>query len=91
MKSDPSRIRQILFNLIGNAFKFTEKGGVLVFITQRPLNDDALELRFAVTDTGVGIAPEAGSRLFTKFGQADASVSRRYGGTGLALAISSNP
>ena len=63
LRSDPSRIRQILFNLLGNSFKFTESGSVSVEVTQRLLVDDALELRFAVSDTGIGIAPEARSRM----------------------------
>ena len=87
LKTDPSRIRQILFNLIGNAAKFTEQGGVTLAISQRRLTDEDLELRFAVSDTGIGIAPEAQSRLFTKFSQADGSMTRKYGGTGLGLAI----
>ena len=87
LKTDPTRVRQILFNLIGNAAKFTEEGGVTLAVSQRHLADDKLELRFAVTDTGIGIAPEARSRLFTKFSQADGSMTRKYGGTGLGLAI----
>ncbi|NQU71644.1 MAG: response regulator [Rhodospirillales bacterium] len=88
LKSDPTRIRQILFNLISNAAKFTERGGVTVSVFQTAREDEELELRFDVTDTGVGIAPEMRSRLFTKFTQADNSVTRKYGGTGLGLAIS---
>ncbi len=87
LKTDPTRIRQILFNLIGNAAKFTKQGGVDLDISQRHLTDDELELRFAVTDTGIGVSPEAQSRLFTKFSQADGSVTRKYGGTGLGLVI----
>ena len=87
LKTDLTRIRQILFNLIGNAAKFTEEGNVTLAISQRDLTDDELELCFAVTDTGIGIAPEARSQLFTKFSQADGSVTRKYGGTGLGLAI----
>ncbi len=87
LRSDPTRIRQILFNLIGNAAKFTQQGSVILDISQRDLTDDELELRFAVTDTGIGIAPDARSRLFTKFSQADGSVTRKYGGSGLGLAI----
>ena len=88
IKSDPNRIRQILFNLIGNALKFTEAGGVKVDVSQKTIGQDKLELCFAVTDTGIGLTPEAQSKLFNKFAQADSSVSRKYGGTGLGLAIS---
>ncbi len=87
LKTDPTRIRQVLFNLISNAVTFTEEGGVTLAISQHHLTDEELELRFAVTDTGIGIAPEAQSRLFTKFSQADGSVTRKYGGTGLGLVI----
>lgn len=87
LKTDPTRIRQILFNLIGNAAKFTEEGSVTVKVSQRRLEDDEFELRLAVTDTGIGIAPDGQSRLFTKFSQADESMTRKYGGTGLGLAI----
>ena len=87
LKSDPTRIRQILFNLISNASKFTEHGGISIEISKRHADDDRLELRFAVTDTGMGITPEARSRLFNKFSQADGSTTRKFGGTGLGLAI----
>ena len=87
LSSDPTRIRQILFNLVGNAAKFTDQGKIAVDVSQRALKDGELELRFAVTDTGIGIEPDAQSRLFSKFTQADKSVTRRFGGTGLGLAI----
>ena len=87
LRSDPTRIRQVLFNLLGNAAKFTEQGSVTLDISQRDLADGKLELRLAVTDTGIGIAPDARSRLFSKFSQADGSVTRKYGGSGLGLAI----
>ena len=77
----------LLFNLIGNAAKFTEQGGVTLDISQRHLIDDQLELRFALADTGIGIEPDAQSRLFTKFSQADGSMTRKYGDTGLGLVI----
>jgi CheY-like chemotaxis protein len=87
LSSDPTRIRQILFNLVGNAAKFTDQGKIAVDVSQRALKDGELELRFAVTDTGIGIEPDAQSRLFSKFTQANNSVTRRFGGTGLGLAI----
>jgi signal transduction histidine kinase/ActR/RegA family two-component response regulator len=85
---DPSRLRQVLFNLIGNALKFTEQGGVAVDVTHRLLADERVELTIAVRDTGIGIAPDAMPKLFDRFMQADSTTSRRYGGTGLGLAIS---
>jgi PAS domain S-box-containing protein len=87
LTGDPGRLRQILFNLVGNAIKFTDRGSVTVNATARPLADGKAELRIEVVDTGIGIAPEARARLFERFSQADSSTSRKYGGTGLGLAI----
>jgi CheY-like chemotaxis protein len=88
---DPTRLRQVLVNLVGNAFKFTESGTVTVRVERRPADQvDAAGrnmIRFSVEDTGIGIAPDALPRLFKKFEQADATTTRRYGGTGLGLAI----
>jgi CheY-like chemotaxis protein len=88
---DPTRLRQILVNLVGNAFKFTESGTVTVRVERRPEDQhDGLGrnmVRFSVQDTGIGIAADALPRLFQKFEQADATTTRRYGGTGLGLAI----
>lgn len=85
---DPTRLRQILVNLVSNAVKFTDKGEVLVFVTSSPREGSAHELHFEVKDTGIGISEEHMSRLFRSFSQIDASTSRKYGGTGLGLAIS---
>lgn len=82
---DAARLRQILLNLAGNAIKFTSKGGVAIFV--EPGIWDG-EIAFRVQDTGIGIAPEAASRIFREFEQADSSTTRKYGGTGLGLAIS---
>lgn len=87
VRSDPGRLRQVLFNLVGNAAKFTEEGSVSVKVSQRSLEEEELELRFSVTDTGVGIRPERQASLFDKFTQADSSITRKYGGTGLGLSI----
>ena len=82
-RGDPVRIRQILYNLISNAVKFTDTGEVTASISRI---DDGI--RIVVADTGIGMAPEALSKLFAKFSQADASTTRRFGGTGLGLSIS---
>jgi len=84
---DPGRIRQVLLNLISNAIKFTDQGGVSVRVCCTGGDHSRARMRIEVEDTGIGIAPEATGRIFEKFTQADASTSRRFGGTGLGLAI----
>jgi PAS domain S-box-containing protein len=81
---DPARMKQIMLNLLGNGVKFTDKGTVGIRAWRDPATD---EVRVRIEDTGIGIAPERQARLFTKFGQADSSYSRRHTGTGLGLAI----
>jgi signal transduction histidine kinase len=87
LQGDPTRLRHVLLNLVGNAVKFTERGAVVVRVRVAPDTGEAEMLRVAVTDTGSGIAPEARATLFDAFTQADASMARQYGGTGLGLAI----
>ncbi len=91
-RGDPTRLRQILLNLLNNAIKFTENGGVSVQVTVKLgglQTGDAhiVPLRFEVADTGMGMAESVRERLFQKFSQADSSMTRRFGGTGLGLAI----
>jgi two-component system, sensor histidine kinase and response regulator len=88
LRGDSHRIRQVLLNLVGNAIKFTDRGEVVLTIMQPQHADDRVTLRFLVTDTGIGIPPEAQQRIFTPFTQADGSTTRKYGGSGLGLAVS---
>jgi CheY-like chemotaxis protein len=84
---DPSRFRQILLNLIGNAVKFTQTGEIVVCVSAEPAVDGRVLIRIEVKDTGIGISAAAMPNLFTAFSQADSSTMRRFGGTGLGLAI----
>jgi signal transduction histidine kinase len=89
MRSDATRVRQILFNLLSNASKFTEQGTVQLDVQREHPDADGREIiRFAVTDTGIGMTPEQLGRVFDAFVQAEATTTSRYGGTGLGLAIS---
>jgi two-component system sensor histidine kinase/response regulator len=85
---DPTRLRQILVNLIGNAIKFTEKGEVFIQIKSQKVKNNNAEILFSITDTGIGMTPEQVETIFDAFTQADSSTTRKYGGTGLGLAIS---
>ncbi len=95
---DPVRLRQVIINLVGNALKFTEIGEINITVSNNspnvlkecPLPEDELELLFAVTDTGIGIPEEKQLAIFESFSQADASTTRKFGGTGLGLTISKN-
>jgi PAS domain S-box-containing protein len=88
IQSDPTRLRQILVNLVGNAIKFTENGEVNIRVCLADRNSAEPKLQCEVIDTGIGIRPEQLERLFQPFQQADASTTRKFGGTGLGLAIS---
>lgn len=90
VKGDPTRLRQVLLNLTGNAIKFTDSGQVTITaeLIKDKLEEKQYEIYFGVTDSGIGISQEAQKNLFNPFSQADSSISRKFGGTGLGLAIS---
>ena len=88
IKSDPLRIQQIITNLIGNAIKFTEKGHIKISITSKKKDQNHLQIRFEVEDSGIGISEDHFGRVFQKFSQVDESFTRKFGGTGLGLVIS---
>jgi len=85
---DPTRVRQILINLVGNAIKFTKEGHVSVKAERLASDTPKVAIRFAVSDTGIGIAPDKHKKIFEAFSQADTSTTREFGGTGLGLSIS---
>ncbi|BFH65286.1 response regulator [Paenibacillus azoreducens] len=84
---DMARLRQVLINLIANAIKFTHEGGVYLMVSLKGRTEDAIDIEFAVQDTGIGISVDKIDRLFKPFSQLDSSMTRKYGGTGLGLAI----
>jgi signal transduction histidine kinase/CheY-like chemotaxis protein len=86
---DPVRLQQVLINLVGNAVKFTESGGVALEVSCGPASDGEVQLQFMVRDSGIGIPKDKQKTIFEAFAQADSSVARRFGGTGLGLTISS--
>ena len=89
LSGDPSRLRQIVLNLAGNAIKFTESGEVVLYVDPESHDENTVELHFRVVDTGIGIPAEKQALLFQAFTQADTSISRKFGGSGLGLAICS--
>ncbi|HLK04599.1 MAG TPA: PAS domain S-box protein [Candidatus Acidoferrum sp.] len=88
LKGDPTRLRQVLINLAGNAIKFTKQGEVNVRATRLPAEGHKASIRFDVSDTGIGVPPEKHQQIFDAFSQADTSTTREFGGTGLGLSIS---
>jgi len=88
LRGDPTRLRQVLMNLLGNAIKFTVRGEVLLAVRLSSRDSQSVSLEFSVTDTGIGIPLDKQAHIFTAFTQADGSITRKYGGTGLGLSIS---
>jgi CheY-like chemotaxis protein len=87
---DPYRLNQILFNLVGNAIKFTSEGSITINVLQHSKQDDTIYIRFEVKDTGIGIPKDKQKSIFESFTQANTDTTRKYGGTGLGLAITKN-
>ena len=85
---DPTRLRQVIINLVGNAIKFTEHGEVSLDVSIDQQTEHSVYLRFSIRDTGIGVPPDKQQAIFEAFSQADVSTTRRFGGTGLGLAIS---
>ena len=88
VKCDELRIKQIIINLIGNSIKFTKEGSVTLSLTTEDIEKGQIKLHFMVTDTGIGIPEDKQELIFSNFSQADASTTRKFGGTGLGLTIS---
>ena len=86
---DPVRLRQVVLNLVGNAIKFTESGEIILSVEPQSIDSTGCDLLISITDTGIGIPPEKHESIFGAFAQADGSTTRRFGGTGLGLAVSS--
>ncbi len=87
VSSDPTRLSQLIYNLAGNAIKFTESGEVIIKLTCTDKTEDTIHVNFTITDTGIGIHPDKHNSIFESFTQAESDTSRKYGGTGLGLAI----
>lgn len=88
IQGDPTRIGQVITNLLGNAVKFTDKGEVVIKVNVESVNEGKIKLYFEIKDTGIGISEEAQEKIFSDFSQADTSTTRNFGGTGLGLSIS---
>jgi CheY-like chemotaxis protein/nitrogen-specific signal transduction histidine kinase len=84
---DPLRLSQVFINIVGNSFKFTKAGSITIHTSLNKLENDVATVEFKITDTGIGMSPEQTSKLFRAFTQADTSITRQYGGTGLGLTI----